>query len=291
VTVALDPTPRADDQDHATLQWPCPDRLRPSAVIIGAQKCGTTSLFKYLREHPRIRAPRTKESRYFDKRWDRGLEWYARQFPRRRPLPGSQTTIDASPASLFDPQAPARAARTLPDATIIVLLRNPIDRAYSHYRHNIRRGRAVDSFEAEIEKEPERVQRAVATLQTQGRYINKDFFHASYLTRGQYAGQIRAWLEHFDPSRTIILQSEAMFADPQRSLDAVTDRLGLPRHRLRNPEAHGFGGAHDPVKPETRAALERYFAPFNRELAELLHSLPVARDTDWPTDGSWPRPG
>lgn len=284
VVTAASPQPRAAS-DQAPLRWPCPDRLRPSAVIIGAQKCGTTSLFKYLREHPRIRAPRTKESRYFDKRWDRGLEWYARQFPRRSMFSSADTTLDASPASLLDPKSPQRAARTLPDATIIVLLRNPIDRAYSQYRHNIRRGRAVESFEDEIAREPERLARAA-----EGRYINKDFFHASYLTRGHYARQIRAWLDHFDPSRTIILQSEAMFADPQRSLDAVTDRMGLPHHRLRNAEAHGFGGAHDPVKPETRAALERYFAPFNRELAELLHSLPVARDTDWPTDGSWPRP-
>ena len=115
-----------------------PWRGLPSALIIGAQRSGTTSMFNCLARHPDVRRPLGKEVHYFDLHYARGLKWYRGCFPYRGQLRGRVMTLDASPYHLAHPLAPKRAAKLLPEVKVIAILRNPIDRALSHHQHEVR---------------------------------------------------------------------------------------------------------------------------------------------------------
>src|SRR5215208_8528317 len=119
-------------------------RPLPDFLILGAQKAGTTALYAYLRWHPQITGPSFKEVSFFDRHYARGERWYRAHLPMRR----SSIVGEASPSYLFHPLAPERVAQMLPNARLVALLRNPVDRAFSHYQHEVALGREPLSFEA-----------------------------------------------------------------------------------------------------------------------------------------------
>ncbi len=124
-------------------------------------RSGTTSLYRYLGEHPQVLRPWTKELHYFDRLFSRGTVWYRANFPtvpamlwHKLAHGGKALTYEATPAYLIYPAAARRIARTLPRAKLIALLRNPVDRAYSHYHLNVRSKLEHHSFEQAIKREP-----------------------------------------------------------------------------------------------------------------------------------------
>ncbi|MGH8010521.1 MAG: sulfotransferase domain-containing protein, partial [Candidatus Binatia bacterium] len=147
-----------------TARW----RTLPTLLIIGAQRCGTSSLFKYLGAHPRCKASIRKEVRFFTQYYDRGENWYRSHFPLALSGDSGSTgvTFEASPDYLLDPRTPSRVVRHLPDIRLIAILRNPIERAYSHYRHFRRLGLEELPFEEALHREPERIQPDLERLQT-----------------------------------------------------------------------------------------------------------------------------
>src|SRR2546423_14798695 len=128
-------------------------RPLPSFLILGAQKAGTTALYAYLRWHPGVTGPAWKEVSYFDRHYRRGVHWYRGHFPLR---PGDRLVGEARPGDPLHPLPPERVRATVPDAKLIALLRDPVDRALSHYHHEVALGREPPTFEEAIEAEPER---------------------------------------------------------------------------------------------------------------------------------------
>ncbi len=126
----------------------------PRFLIIGAQRSGTTSRYEYRLVHPRVAPAARKEIHCFDLRFDKGMDWYRAQFPD---CAGGLVTGEASPYYVFHPHVPERVRRHLPDVKLITLLRNPVDRAYSHYQHEVRLEREPLSFEEATEREGERL--------------------------------------------------------------------------------------------------------------------------------------
>jgi hypothetical protein len=123
----------------------------PDFVVIGTQKGGTTFFYELLSNHPLVRPAVTKELHFFDrnKNFDKGVDWYRRCLPESERVDGQRTvTGESSPSYLFSAQAPARMAEVIPDAKLVALLRNPIDRAYSHYQMQVRRGTEERQVEA-----------------------------------------------------------------------------------------------------------------------------------------------
>ena len=132
----------------------------PDFLIIGTQRGGTTSLYNYLLARPQIAAATRKEVHFFDNNFHRGIPWYRAHFPSLIQGDMAETirgqrfiTGEASPYYLFHPHAPARAALVVPKAKLIVLLRNPVDRAYSHYCRMVKKGRETLSFEDALAQE------------------------------------------------------------------------------------------------------------------------------------------
>jgi hypothetical protein len=246
-------------------------RRSPGVLLIGAQKGGTSSLYRYLIEHPDIGAAFTKEVHYFDVQYEQGMNWYLAHFPFRGQ---AAVTGEASPSYLFHPAAPQRVKETLPQAKLIVLLRNPVDRAYSHHQMNVSKGVEPLSFEEAIAAEPERLRKLEAGTDEEWRVAS----FVSYLRRGLYTEQLQRWLAVFPPERFLILKSEAFFQRPDEAMQQTLAFLGLPPWRVDRYDVYN-PGAYDTMRPETRARLREYFAPHNRQLYDLL-----GRDFGWEDD-------
>lgn len=237
----------------------------PDVLIIGAQKAGTTSLFSYLEQHPLVSGSRPKELHYFDKNFAKGERWYRSHFQRRR---HGELLLEASPYYLFHPLAAERAAGLLPDAKLIVLLREPVARAHSHYQHEVDRGFETLSFEEAIACERRRLGDSESRL-ARGELVQSfEHQHFSYLSRGLYADQIERWLAHYPRDAFLFLKAEDMFASAQTAFDRACSFLDLPRIALADASPR-HQRDYAPISESLRAELSDFYAEPNRRLAEL----------------------
>jgi hypothetical protein len=257
-------------------QLTAPLRGFPSVLIIGAQRSGTTSLFNYLVQHPEVLPPLGKEIHYFDIHYGRGVRWYRGRFPYTHQLRRGVLTLDASPYYLIHPHVPQRAVRLLPEVKLIALLRNPVDRAISHYLHEVRDGREPLSLTEAIDREAERLAGEEERLRDDPDYYSYNHHRFSYTRRGLYFEQLRRWVQHFPRTRLLILQSEWLFRDPVAATAAVHEFLGLRPHQLEKYETFLHGTYDRPLPAELRTRLVSYFEPYNRELYQWL-----GEEYDW----------
>ena len=204
--------------------------------------------------------------RYFDRNYERGERWYRAHFPTARRLAavaeelgGRPVVCEASPGYLYHPDAPGRLAAAVPDARLVAILRDPVERAYSHYRHEVALGFEHLPFEAALDAEDDRLR---------GRGVDAAFArqHHAYRGRGRYLEQLDRWLEVFDPSQLLVLRSEELFTAPEQVVAAVLHHAGLPA-AARGPFPRQNSLVHDDIDPGVRESLERYFAPWNEALA------------------------
>ncbi len=245
----------------------------PDFVIIGTQRGGTTSLHAYLGRHPGVSTPSTKELHFITDRYERGRDWYLAQFPTE--LPPGTLTGEATPYALFHPLAPRRLQELAPEAKLIVLLRNPIDRAYSHYLLERARGYEILDFSAALDAEPHRLMGEEARLSRDATYTSEAHKHYSYASRGDYAPQLARWFDVFPREQVLVAQSEDLYQRSAETYGRVTRFLGL------EPESGVPFAVHNqtsgpPLDPDLRGRLSRYFAPLNARLPDLL-----AWDPDW----------
>jgi Sulfotransferase domain len=253
-----------------------PLRGFPSVLIIGTQKGGSTSLFKYLEEHPDVLPPLGKEVHYFDFHYASGVNWYRGRFPYAHRLRRGALTLDATPYYMMHPLAPRRAADLLPGVKLIALLRNPVDRALSHYQHEVRGGRETLSFVDALDRESERLAGEEERLQREPSYYSWNHHRYAYTRRGLYLDQLRRWVQHFPRSQLLVLQSEWLFRDPPAATAAVYRFLGLPPHQLQEYKTFLPGNYDRGMPEEVRTRLVSYFEPHNRALFQWL-----GEEFDW----------
>jgi hypothetical protein len=243
----------------------------PNFLIIGAQKCGTNSLYDLLSQHPSVERAITKELNYFNLHFEKGIEWYRSQLPLpRRNEERKLITGEATPDYLFYPDAASRAAKVVPQARLIVLLRNPVDRAYSHYHHQIRKGRETLGFEEAIEAEQARLRGERDKMLEGELSTNSNHRHFSYLSRGVYVDQLLRWWEFYAQEQMLVLKSEDFFERAPEALKLVLDFLHLPDWEPETWEIRNKGHYEQEMNPATRRRLEEYFEPHNRRLYEYL---------------------
>ncbi len=245
-------------------------RVLPDALVIGAQRSGTSSLYRYLGQHPDVAPSLRKEVEYFSRRYGRGELWYRAHFAldvgRRR------LSFEATPDYLFHPLAAARAAAVVPDARLIAVLRDPVARAWSHYRHMVALGYETLGFDDAISDEEARCAPDLNRLADDPVHDPKALLRYSYVARGRYAEQLERWFAHFGRERLLVLRSEDLFADAARSFEAILDFLGLDRWRpeeFPNVSREGSRAAAGMPSP-ARARLSDRFRDANRELVSLL---------------------
>jgi hypothetical protein len=257
-------------------------RMLPSFIIIGGQRCGTTSLYQYLIEHPAVGAATTKEVHYFDLNYLRGIHWYRGHFPTAqaaerawRRTGAEPITGEASPYYLLHPSVPSRVARDLPDVALIVMLRDPVGRAISHYHHEVRLGFEDRPLGAALDLEEERLAGEEERILADPGYVSLSHQHHTYQARGRYAEQLERWFSQFSRERILVVEAGRFFQRPAEGFKEVLDFLGLPR-MLRTVYPLHNANTYPPVDPETRGRLREYFEPHNEQLYELL-----GQDFEW----------
>lgn len=266
----------------ATASW----RPHPDFLLIGAKRGGTTSLWRYITEHPDVlglfpRAERIKGLYYFDEQYARGDRWYRSHFPssaiRRRHARGGRRVVagEATPYYLYHPLAPQRVATDLPDARIIVVLRDPVERAFSHWKE--RRANDGDplEFAAALAAETGRLDGEEARIVAVPGTVSVAHRHWSYVDQGRYAPMLERWFAAVGRERVLVEVSEDMYADPQATLDRVVAHLGIAPYRLVDPAVHNAEPSRG-LDPEVRSDLAELLAPDIRATEELL-----GRDLPW----------
>lgn len=261
-------------------------RSRPDFVVAGAQRAGTTSLFRALMQHPQVVRPSMhKGVNYFDVNYPKGPRWYAAHFPLRMTArlrtarAGAPCVFEASGYYLYHPLAVERLAADLPDTKVVVMLRDPVERAFSAYKHEVARGFEHESFERAIELEGERIAGEEDRMREDPTYTSFAHRHQSYLHRGHYADQVERLLRHVPRERVHLIESERFFTDPAPVFAGLTDFLGLAVHTPRHFDQYNARpGAMD---AETRGFLREYFGPHDERLAPLLGRVP-----GWVSDGA-----
>jgi hypothetical protein len=249
-------------------------RPLPDFLVLGAQKAGTTALYAYLRRHPQVTGPSWKEVSFFDRHWARGESWYRGNFPNLARTRG-KLVGEASPSYVFHPLAPRRVKELVPNARLIALVRNPVDRALSHYNHEVALGREPLSFEDALDAEDERLRGEAERMTADPRYFSREWWGHTYKARGRYAEQLEHWLAVFPREQLLVVSSDDLGAEPERTHAQVLEFLGAPAHRL-DSYPRVYERQYDPMRPETREQLAAEFEEPNRRLYELL-----GRDLGW----------
>jgi hypothetical protein len=260
-------------------------RPLPDLLVIGAKRGGTTSLWKYLDAHPGVlhnypRAENIKGTYFLSSHFHRGERWYHSQFPTtstrnraRRRLGYAPVVLDATPYDLYHPLAPERAARLVPNAVVLAVLRDPVERTYSHWKERRLHTEHL-SFEDALAAEESRCRGEEERLIADPNAASFAHRHQSYLGQSEYLPMLERWYRYFPAGQMIVWISEEFYADPQAHVDALSARLRLPALPMLDTSRHNAAPADD-MDAATRRRLVEHFRPEVTQLAEFLErSLP-----------------
>lgn len=252
-----------------------PIRVYPNFIIAGGIKCGTTSLYNYLIQHPNIFPASRKETKFFDLDYELGINWYKPYFPTKikkyfleKFYKKKFLTGESTPAYFHHPLVPKRIFEEIPKIKLIFLLRNPIDRAYSDY--NMRKRAKLErlTFEAAIEKEISLIKKGENLLE---KLELQDYFSKfkPYLSRGHYYSQLQSWFNFFPRNQIHIGITEDLLENPQDILNEIFSFLKLSDYNIPNLEKQNVG-SYEKLSIQTRSLLNDYFKPHNEKLYKFL---------------------
>ena len=256
-------------------------RMLPSFVVIGGQRCGTTTIFKHLTEHPQVFRPGVEKGiDFFSLHYDRDIDWYRGHFPiervarRRTGGLGAPQAFEACTYYMFHPFAVERLVHDVPDVKLVAMLRDPAERAFSAYKHELARGFETEtSFERALDLEDERLEGEEEKMAADTAYESHAHRHQAYRRRGQYAEQLRRVLSLVPRERLHVLDSESFFADPAQEYSRVTDFLGLTAWQPGRFEQHNARPSR-PMPEHLRRRLDEHYLPHDEELTRLLGRPP-----------------
>ena len=246
----------AEVADISKIRWQLNTPKKPDFMIIGESKCGTSSLFEYLRQHPQILLPHKKEINFFDRNFDFGTNWYLAHFPAIAQLNGEPClTGEATPHYFGSRTVDQRIFEFISDVKLIIMVRNPVDRTISDYYHHFNRGVETRSL-TEIIKSSQQYLATVTPIELE--YTNNE---TEYILKSIYVYKIRRWMKLFPPENILILKSESFFNDIPTSMERVFGFLNLPNHQENNYTKHNIG-SYRPVSDEIKQKLTEIFQAY-----------------------------
>ena len=243
-------------------------RVLPDFFIIGVVRSGTTSMYHYLDEHPSIVKSAYDELGFFDDNFRLGWEWYKTLFPTNitkkiiKRKTGNFLTFDDTPFYIYNEDVAKKIKNYFPKTKLIIILRNPIDRAYSNYHLGVRMGDEKRTFDQAVDDEMQKIAEY-------NEIEMDDYISQSYLGRGIYAKQLEIWLKYFPASVIKILESERFSNDTEKTMNEVFEFLDLPNHNIRNLKKKNVA-EYPPMRTETRQKLCNFFSEYNEKLYDML---------------------
>lgn len=255
------------------------NRPPPDFIIAGAQRCGTTSLFRALAKHPAMmrNVINAKGIHYFDTNYHQNKAWYLSHFPSRSERDAHADNVgqspvvgEASPYYLYHPAGAERMAQAIPDTKVIVLLRNPVKRAISHHLHMVWEGHeSMEDIDKALDLESTRLAGIEEKLMADPSYVSRDHQHYSYMARGHYASQLERLFKHFDRKNVLVMATEKLISDSQSSLSTIQSFIGLEPDSSIELEKRNASSKFAP-RPETLQRLTDEYAESNEHLKQLV---------------------
>lgn len=250
-------------------------RAYPGFLIIGAQKAATTTLFHYLGQHPQVILPLKKEIHYFDTKYNNGSLWYRAHFPLKNRISPDQITGEKSTDYIFHPLAAERIHSSTANPRMIVLLRDPVRRAISHYHHNKRSGKEKRSMKPAFDEEQNMLSKWEPAL-SGGTIFHqkalKNYHRYAYLKKGLYLEQIKRFHQYFGPDKLLIESSENFLADPASFFQQVCTFLNIDPFFSPTDLAPQNKGRYklDDETEDMISYLKSYYTPHNKALFNYL---------------------
>jgi len=252
-------------------------RMLPGFLVVGAQRCGTTSMYRLLSEHPDVVRPTmAKGIGYFDLEYARGMRWYRGHFPLATRGRAGRVTFESSGYYCFHPLAAQRISADLPQVKVVMLVRDPVERAHSAYKHERARGFEDLSFEDALDAEPARLEGEVERMLEDPSYQSFAHRHHAYVGRGRYAEQVERLRGELGKDRVRLVDADRFFAQPRSEFLGLTDWLGLrPWEPPTVPHSNARPG--DLLSAGLRDRLRAEFESSDDALAEQLGHVPSWR--------------
>lgn len=245
------------------LNWQKQKKCGPDFIIAGASKSGTSSIYYYLSCHPQVLLSHKKEIDFYWKNFNKGVDWYLAHFPTITDQ-DDFLTGEATPNYLRFPQVAQRIKDTFPQTKIIILLRNPADRAISWHYHKINTGLTSQDLASAIAEEKTRL-----AAVSEAEIVETGFYNPDNILSSLYIYKVRAWMELLGREQFLILKSEDFYDHPLDNMSKVFNFLGLADFPLDNyPQVNA--GSYNQVDSELRQTLVDYFTPYNQELEDYL---------------------
>ena len=241
-------------------------RVLPDFLVIGAKRCGTTSLYEYLGKHPCIKKSSHDHIGFFDDNYDLGIGFYKSFFPTifekkiYEVKNGKFLTNDVTSSYIQNTKIVNRIVEMLPNSKIIAILRNPVDRAYSEYNLHLRANAEIESFDSLIQNEINSIEN-----KNDGGKIKNN----SYLKKGFYYDQLKPWFELFPKNNILILSTEKFGENTSQVFNDIFKFLNLKNYNIQNPKRMQKG-SYSKLNPSTREKLLEYYEPKNKQLYELI---------------------
>lgn len=252
-----------------------PLRVLPDFIIPGESKCGTTSLYRYLTRHPDVFEADVKEPNNFIMYPQSGV-YCKRHYPfiitrvfHNMISRGKFVAGEASAEYLSKYDVPGSIVKIVPDVKIIILMRNPVVRAYSDYQMLSNHGVIQDSFENVVKKSIELIKNSkLESLIRDASQIEHNPMR--YIYRGIYINNVMNWLKYFPMSNFLFIKSEALFNNPSDTLRLVYEFMGLSRHELSDYPIKKMGFYNNEMSSESMKTLAEFYRPYNYKLYKLL---------------------
>ncbi len=245
-----------------TLEYNSLEHLGPDFLIVGAMKAATSAIYDYLSAHPRVIRRYPKELHFFTLHFEQGLEWYLSQFSPIRQNKQSQPLLtgEASPTYLVDPNAPIGIHKLFPKVKVIASLRNPTDRAISHYYHQVKR----------VKNEKRSIEEAFSDRELEKITSNQASATKHYIQNGLYAQHLENWFQIFPREQLLILNYHELETNPDEFVKAVFAFLELQDFVPTNIEKI-YANQYSQPPLEVKQRLDEYFKPYNQTLDKLLN--------------------
>ena len=247
-------------------EWKLEEKSKgPDFFIIGGMRCGSTSLHHYISHHPQIITPLKKEIHFFGENYVNGIDWYLSHFP---PVPEANGILTGEASPCFAEYGIwNRVFQWFPNLKLIVVLRNPVERAYSHYNHTICWHSEYHEFEAAVAADLEEDSQKELLKQGDNTYLK---VKSDYLRLSLYFYWMKEWLQLFPKEQLLVLRSEDLYTDPALVTQKVFDFLELPKCNI-SSFLHTNKGDYNVLDTSLRARLKNYFQPHNQKLENFLN--------------------